>query len=88
MTTTVKIPKFTEYVEAFQAWIESLVGSIFSKDLDGKTVEGKGGVNIDFLSKQAAIKAYNSSGYEELTKIRWAKSNNTNITINDSYITH
>ncbi len=33
--TTVTIPEFAEYVEIFQAWIESVGGSIFSKDLDG-----------------------------------------------------
>ena len=43
VTTTVTNPAFTEYVNAFQPWIESVGGSVFAKDLDGQTVEGKGG---------------------------------------------
>ena len=91
VTTTVTDPAFAEYVEAFQPWIESVVGSVFAKDLDGQTVEGKGGklaVIIEFPSKQAAINAYNSSEYQELSKLRWANSVNTNITIMDSEVTH
>ena len=84
-------PAFAEYVEAFQPWIESVGGSVFAKDLDGQTVEGKGGklsVIIEFPSKQAAIDAYNSSEYQELSKLRWANSIDTNITIMDGSVTH
>ena len=91
VTTTVTNPAFTEYVEAFQPWIESVGGSVFAKDLDGQTVEGKGGklsVIIEFPSKQAAIDAYNSSEYQELSKLRWANSTDTNITIMDGGVTH
>ena len=59
--------------------------------LDGQTVEGKGGklsVIIAFPSKQAAIDAYNSSEYQELSKLRWANSIDTNITIMDGSVTH
>ena len=31
-----------------------------------------------FSSKQAIIKAYNSSEYQELSKLRWANSTDTN----------
>ena len=91
VTTTVTNSAFTKYVEAFQPWVESLGGSVFAKDLDGQTVEGKGGklaVIIDFPSKQAAIDAYNSSEYQELSKLRWANSTDTNITIMDGDVTH
>ena len=91
VTTTVTNPAFAEYVEAFQSWIDSVGGSVFAKDLDGKTVEGNGGklsVIIEFQSKQAAIDAYNSSEYQELSKLRWANSTDTNITIIDGGITH
>ena len=73
VTTTVTNPAFAAYVEAFQPWIDSVDGSVFSKDLDVQTVEGKGGklsVIIEFPSKQAAIDAYNSSAYQELSKFR------------------
>ena len=91
VTTTVINPAFNEYVEAFQFWIESVRGAVFAKDLDGQTVEGKGGklsVIIEFPSKQAAIDAYNSSEYQELSKLRWANSTDTNITIMDGSVTH
>ena len=90
-TTTVTNPAFAEYVEAFQPWIESLGGSVFAKDVDGQTVEGKGGqlaVIIAFPSKQAAIDAYYSSEYQEISKLRWANSTDTNIIIMDGGVTH
>ncbi len=77
-------PAFDEYAEAFQPWIESVGGSLFAKDLDGLTVEGKGGklsVIINFPSKQIAIDEHKSSEYQELSKLRWANSIDTNITI-------
>ena len=91
VTTTVTNPAFAEYVEAFQPWVQSVGGSVFAKDMDPKTVEGNGAklaVIIEFPSKQSAIDAYNSSGYQELSKLRWANSTDTNITIMDGGITH
>ena len=70
---------------------ESEDGSVFAKDLEGQTVEGKGGklsVIIEFPSKKAAIDAYNSSEYQELSDLRWANSIDTNITIMDGGVTH
>ena len=90
VTTTVSNPAFAEYVEAFQPWIESVGGLVFAKDMEAQTVEGKGGklaVIIEFPSKQAAIDAYNSSEYQELSKLRWANSTDTNITIMDGDLT-
>ena len=90
VTTTITNPAFSEYVKAFQPWIESVGGSVFAKDLDGQTFEGRGGklsVIIEFPSKQAAIDAYNSTKYKELSKLRWANSTDTNITIMDGSIT-
>ncbi len=91
VTTTVTNPAFVEYVKAFQAWIESVGGSVFAKDMEPKNVEGKGGklaVIIEFPSKQTAIAAYNSAEYQELSKLRWANSCDTNITIIDGGVTH
>ena len=59
--------------------------------MEGQTVEGKGGklaVIIEFPSKQAALDAFNSSEYQELSKLRWANSTDTNITIMDGDVTH
>ena len=73
VTTKVTNPAFAEYIEAFQPWIQSVEGSLFAKDLDGQKVERKGAklsVIIESPSKQAAIDAYNSSEYHELSKLR------------------
>ena len=91
VTTTVTNTAFAEYVEAFHPWVESVGGSVFAKDMEGQTVEGKGGklaVIIEFPSKQAAIDAYNSSEYQELSKLRWSNSTDTNITIMDGDVNH
>ena len=53
--------------------------------------EGKGAklaVIIEFHSKQAAIDAFDSSEYQELSKLRWENSTDTNITIIDGGVTH
>ena len=91
VTTTVTNQAFAEYVKAFQPWVESEGGSVFAKDMEAQTVEGKGGklaVIIEFPSKEAAIDAYNSPEYQELSKLRWANSIDTNITIMDGDVTH
>ena len=91
VTTTVINPAFAEYVEAFKPWVESVGGEVFAKDMESKTVEGQGGklaVIIEFPSKKAAIEAYNSPEYQELSKLRWANSSDTNITIMDGAVTH
>ena len=91
VTTTVTNPGFSEYVEGFTSWIQSVGGSILAKDLESKTVEGKGGhlaVIIEFSSKTEAIAAYNRADYQQLSKLRWANSKDTNITIMDGSVNH
>ena len=91
VTTTITSPAFKDYVDAFQPWVESVGGSVFAKDMDSKTVEGNGGklaVIIEFPSKEAAIDAYNRADYQELSKLRWAHSTDTNITIMDASVIH
>ena len=74
LTTTVKKPgAFKEYVQEFKPWLKSVGGSLVMKDSDPQIVEGRGGkisVVKSFPSKQAAIDAYNSPEYQELTKKR------------------
>ena len=85
LTTTVKKPAaFKEYVQEFKSWLKSVGGSLVMKDSDPQIVEGRGGkfsVVISFASKQAAIEAYNSPEYQELTKKRWASTEKTNLII-------
>ena len=75
LTTTVKKPAaFKEYVQEFKPWLKSVGGSLVMKDSDPQIVEGRGGelsVVISSPSKQAAIDAYNSLEYQEITKKRW-----------------
>ena len=54
--------------------------------MEAHILEGKCGnlaVIIEFPSKEAAIDTYKSSEYQELSKLRWANSSDTNITIMD-----
>ncbi len=92
VTTTVTNPKgFGEYVQGFAAWIDSVGGKVAAKDLESKTVEGNGGhlsVIIEFPSKEIALEAYKRADYQELSKLRWANSIDTNITIMDGSVTH
>ena len=91
VTTTVTNPPFAEYVEASQSQVESVGGSVYAKDIEAETVEGKGGklsLIIEFPSKQAALDAFKSSEYKELSKLRLANSTDTNITIIDGGVTH
>ncbi len=85
LTTTVKKPAaFKEYVQEFKPWLKSVGGTLVMKDSDSQIVEGRGGklsVVISFPSKQAAIDAYNSSEYQELTKKRRASTKKTNLII-------
>ena len=85
LTTTVKKPAaFKEYVQEFKPWLKSVGGSLVIKDSDPQIVEGRGGklsVIISFPSKQAAIDAYNSPEYQELSKKRWASTKKTNLII-------
>ena len=85
LTTTVKKPAaFKEYVQEFKPWLKSVGGSLVMKDSDPQIVEGRGGklsVVISFPSKQAAIDAYNSPEYHELTMKRWASTKKTNLII-------
>ena len=91
VTTTVTNAAFNDYVKGFATWIASVGGSVLAKDLESKTVEGQGGhlaVIIEFPSKQKAINAYNREDYQELSKLRWANSKDTNITIMDGSVNH
>ena len=85
LTTTVKKPAaFKVYVQEFKPWLKSVGGSLVMKDSDPQIVEGSVGklsIVISFPSKQAAIDAYNSPEYQELTKKRWASTKKTNLII-------
>ena len=90
-TTVTNSEGFREYVQGFASWIDSVGGKVAAKDLEAKTVEGKGGhlsVIIEFPSKEIALEAYQRADYQELSKLRWANSTDTNITIMDGSVIH
>ena len=64
---------------------------LFLQKIESKTVEGKGAnlaVIIEFSSKEVEIEAYNRSDYQELSKLSWLNSKNTNIKIMDGSVTN
>ena len=71
VTTTVTNPGvFSEYVQGFAFWIQSIGGAIFVKDMYSKTVEVKSGkftLIIEFRSKAIALEAYKRAEYQELS---------------------
>ena len=91
VTTTVTNPAFAEDVEVFQPWVESVEGVVFAQDMESKTVEGQSGklvVIIVFSSKKEVIEAQDSAEYQELSKLLWTNSSDTNITIMEGGLTH
>ncbi len=64
---------------------------VATKDLDAKTVEGKGShlaVIIEFPSQDLASDAYSRADYQELSKLRLANYSDPNITVMDGSVTH
>tara|TARA_Y100001970_G_C14099953_1_gene784912 strand:- start:103 stop:399 length:297 start_codon:yes stop_codon:yes gene_type:complete len=88
----VEIPSadlFVEYLRTVVPWLISIGGKIVAKDIiqesslthwDG----GKLGVVVEFESKNAAIKAYNSPDFQEYIKERGIKAG-IMLTILDSF---
>tara|TARA_Y100001968_G_C19097480_1_gene590863 strand:- start:2 stop:340 length:339 start_codon:yes stop_codon:yes gene_type:complete len=85
-TATITNPDlFAQYVEKVLPWLDSVDANVFAKDLHplGKerTEEANFAVICEFPSKEAAIVAYESTEYQELSKIRSAATNNSTFTI-------
>ena len=85
-TSTVTNPKlFAEYVEKVVPWLSSVNGSVFAKDTEPVGKESKKAVNLavicEFPSMQAALDAYESNEYQEITKLRTASTENSTFTI-------
>ncbi len=76
---------FAQYVEKVGPWLASVEATVFAKDLQplGKerTQEANLAVICEFPSKEAAISAYESAEYQEMTKLRSAATQNATFTI-------
>ena len=85
-TSTVIDPGlFAEYVDKFLPWLKEVDGIVFAKDTEPQGKENTEGTNLavicEFPSMRAAVDAYESLEYQELSKIRKAATENATFTI-------
>ena len=83
--TVINQELFDEYVSQVGPWLKEFGGEVFAKDTEpeGKeqTEEANLAVICEFPSMRAALEAYESSSYQELSKLRNAATENTTFTI-------
>ena len=76
---------FAEYVEKVGPWLKEVGGVVFAKDTKPQGKEKTEGANLavicEFPSMRAAVDAYESTEYQELSKIRQAATENATFTI-------
>ena len=85
-TSTVINPAlFAEYVDKVGPWLKELGGVVFAKDTEPQGKERTEGANLavicEFPSMRAAVEAYESAKYQELSKLRQAATSNATFTI-------
>jgi len=85
-TSTVTNPElFAEYVEKVGPWLKEVDGRVFAKDTEPQGKEKTEGANLavicEFPSMRAAVDAYESAEYQQLSKIRNAATENATFTI-------
>ena len=76
---------FDEYVKKVGPWLKEVNGEIFAKDTEpqGKenTLDANLAVICEFPSMRAAIEAYESNEYRDLSKMRAKATENSTFTI-------
>ena len=85
-TSTVTNPAlFAVYVEKVGPWLKEVGGEVFAKDTEPQGKERTQGANLavicEFSSMRAAVEAYESPAYQELSKLRDAATENATFTI-------
>ena len=85
-TATVTNPElFAEYVDKVGPWLKGVGGEVFAKDTEPQGKERTEGANLavicEFPSMRAAVGAYESAKYQELSKLRRAATSNATFTI-------
>jgi len=84
-STVINQELFAEYVEQVGIWLKEVGGEVFAKDTNPQGKEGTEGANLavicEFASMRAAVEAYESPAYQELSKIRNAAIKNSTFTI-------
>ncbi len=76
---------FAEYVDKVGPWLKEVGGEVFAKDTEPQGKERTEGANLavicEFPSMRAAVGAYESAKYQELSKLRKAATSNATFTI-------
>ena len=76
---------FEEYVKKVVPWLREVNGEVFAKDTEPhgkeKTQDANLAVICEFPSMRAAVEAYESDEYKELSKIRRRATENSTFTI-------
>ena len=76
---------FDEYVRKVGPWLREVNGEVFAKDTDPQGKENTKGANLavicEFPSMRAAVEAYESNQYKELSKLRKKATENSTFTI-------
>ncbi len=84
-STVINQELFAEYVKRVEPWLKEVGGEVFAKDTEPEGKERTEGANLavicEFHSMRAAIEAYESSTYQELSKLRNAATENATFTI-------
>ena len=85
-TSTIINPDlFAEYVDKVGPWLKEVDGTVFAKDTEPQGREKTEGANLavicEFPSMRAAVDAFESAEYQELSKIRKAATENGTFTI-------
>jgi len=85
-TSTVINPDlFAEYLDKVGPWLKEVDGTVFAKDSEPQGKEKTEDANLvvicEFPSMRAAVNAYESVEYQELSKIRKAATENATFTI-------
>jgi len=76
---------FDEYVKKVGPWLKEVGGEIFAKDIEPQGKERTEDANLavicEFPSMRAAVEAYDSGEYKELSKLRKEATENSTFTI-------
>ena len=76
---------FDEYVKKVGPWLKEVGGEIFAKDTEPLGKERTEDVNLavicEFPSMRAAVEAYDSREYKELSRLRKKATENSTFTI-------
>ena len=76
---------FDEYVKKVGPWLKEVGGQVFAKDTEPQGKERTEDANLavicEFPSMRAAVEAYESAEYRELSKLRQKATENCTFTI-------